>query len=369
MPRKGQRLKHRKTAWPKPPGPRQRRADPLEHQPLLRYMNAHFEWMLVTGYSEDTVRARRVAIRRFIAWCEERSLKDPKEITKAILERYQRHLFYHRKADGRPMTLASQFGCLTPLKTFFKWLAKENYILYNPASELTLPKTPKHLPRVILSVNEVEAILREAEPTTSQGLRDRAMLETLYSTGLRRMELVGLALYDIDLMRRLVIVREGKGRRDRVIPIGQRAVAWVEKYLLEARPQLLVAECEAVFLTDYGEPMTPEYLANRLRRYMHFAVVDKPGACHLFRHACATHMLENGADIRFIQALLGHADLSTTQIYTHVSIDKLREIHDATHPARGLRPAQASSADAASHGDENTDALFAALAAEDEDAD
>jgi integrase/recombinase XerD len=362
MPRKGQRLKSRKTAWPKPAGPAQRRTDPLQHLALTAYMNAHFDWMRVSGYSEDTVRARRTALRRFIAWCEERALRDPKDITKPILERYQRHLFYYRKANGQPITLGSQFGCLAPLKTFFKWLAKENHILYNPASEIALPKLPKHLPRVILSIQEVEAILREAEPTNAATLRDRAMLETLYSTGLRRMELPGLALYDVDLTRRLVMVREGKGKRDRVVPIGARAAAWVDKYLQEARPQLLVGDVETLFLTDYGEPMAPEYVAERVRRYMHFAGIKKPGACHLFRHACATHMLENGADTRFIQALLGHADIGTTQIYTRVSIDKLREIHDATHPARLQRaenpkPRRESS---------SAESLLAALAAEGE---
>jgi integrase/recombinase XerD len=287
-----------------------------------------------------------VALRRFITWCEERSLRDPKDITKPILERYQRHLFYHRKSDGRPMTLGSQHGCLAPLKTFFKWLARENHILYNPASEITLPKLPKHLPRVILSAQEVESILREAEPTNAQGLRDRAMLETLYSTGLRRMELPGLAVYDVDLTRRLVIVREGKGRRDRVIPIGARAAAWVEKYLLEARPQLLIADCETLFLTDYGEPMSPEYLSDRVRRYMHFA------------------------GLRFIQAMLGHADLSTTQIYTHVSIDKLREIHDATHPARmskGASTVHANDAVPGTNTRPGRDALWTSLATEADD--
>ena len=335
MPRQGQRVKHHKTAWPKPRGgQKQNRLDPLDALPLTHYMTDHFEWMQVSGYSKDTVRGRRVAIRRFISWCEERALRDPKDISKPILERYQRHLYYHRKQDGRPMTLGSQLGCLAPLKTFFKWLAKENHIPYNPASELSLPRAPKHLPRIILSIPEIEAILHEAEPKSVQGLRDRAMLETLYSTGLRRMELPNLALYDVDLARRLVMVREGKGRHDRLIPIGARAAAWVEKYLLESRPQLLIADCEALFLSDYGEPVTAEYLADRVRRYMQFAGIEKPGACHLFRHACATHMLENGADTRFIQALLGHASLGTTQIYTHVSIEKLREIHDATHPAR-----------------------------------
>jgi integrase/recombinase XerD len=361
MPRKGQRLKHRKTVWPKPPGPRQERVDPLAHLPLTVTMEAHFDWMRVSGYSEDTVRARRTSIRRFIVWCEERALRDPKDVTKPILERYQRHLFYYRKPNGQPITLGSQFGCLAPLKTFFKWLTRENHIPYNPASEITLPKLPKHLPRVILSIQEIEAILREAEPKNPSGLRDRAMLETLYSTGLRRMELAGLALYDVDLTRRLVMVREGKGKRDRVVPIGARAAAWVDKYLQEARPQLLVGDAEALFLTDYGEPMTPEYVAEHVRRYMHFAGINRPGACHLFRHACATHMLENGADIRFIQALLGHAELGTTQIYTRVSIDKLQQIHDATHPAKLHRTETKTRRESSS-----AESLFAALEAEED---
>ena len=338
MPRKGQRLKSRRTAWPKPPGPPARGDDPLARHPLMRWMETHFEAMRVSGYSEDTIRARRIAIRRFIRWCDERGLDDPREITKPILERYQRHLFYYRKDDGEPMTLGTQLGCLAPLKTWFKWLARENHILYNPASELALPRPSKRLPRSILSVQEVEAILAEADPATPQGLRDRAMLETLYSTGLRRMELPALALYDVDRARRIVFVRDGKGRRDRVIPIGERACAWVERYLTDARPQLIVADTDALFVTDYGLPVTPEFLATKVKRYMDFAGVKKTGATHLFRHACATHMLDNGADTRFIQALLGHADLATTQIYTHVSIEKLKEIHAATHPARLQRP-------------------------------
>jgi integrase/recombinase XerD len=155
-----------------------------------------------------------------------------------------------------------------------------------------------------------------------------------------------------------VMVRGGKGKRDRVVPIGERAAAWVDKYLQESRPRLLVGDTEALFLTDYGEPMAPEYVAERVRRYMHFAGIKKPGACHLFRHACATHMLENGADTRFIQALLGHADLGTTQIYTRVSIDKLREIHDATHPAKLHRTTKARRESSSS------ESLLAALDAE-----
>lgn len=363
MPRKGQRFKTYKPMAVKPSGmkPRAREDDPLGRLPLTRYMEMHFEWMLVTGYSADTVRARRIAIRRFIAWCSERGVTDPREVTKPMIERYQRHLFYYRKSDGSPLTASSQHQCLTPLKTFFKWLARENHTLYNAASELQLPKQPKRLPRSILTVAEVEAILMQAEADNAQGLRDRAMLETLYSTGVRRMELPNLKLYDVDLTRQIAFVREGKGKRDRVVPIGKRACLWIDKYLLESRPQLVAGECEALFVTDYGEGVTAEYLATKVRRYMEFAGIDKPGATHLFRHACATHMLENGADIRFIQAMLGHANLQTTEIYTHVSIDKLQEIHAATHPARLERLQRAESDETGATLDQQAQTLLDAI--------
>ncbi|MDA8382589.1 MAG: site-specific tyrosine recombinase XerC [Betaproteobacteria bacterium] len=334
MPRAGQRLKTRKRAAVKPAGPPHRVDDALARNRLTRYMIEHFEWMKVAGYSQDTLRTRRIAIRRFIGWADERGIDDPREITKPMLERYQRHLFYYRKEDGSPLTLGTQLQCLAPLKTWFKWMSREHHILANPAADLDLPRQPKRLPRSVPSVQEVEAILREAEPTGPQGLRDRALLEVLYATGVRRMEVVGVAIYDVDLARGLLWVRHGKGRRERVVPLGERAGAWLAKYLAEARPELLATDTDALFLTDYGEPASPEYVAAKVKRYMGFAGVDRPGATHLLRHACATHMLEGGADIRFIQEMLGHANLETTEIYTHVSIDKLIAVHRATHPSR-----------------------------------
>lgn len=333
-------MSRRRTTPPAKP-----HGDPIANHPLMRYLNAHFEWMLVHGYSPDTVYARRLAMRRFITWCAERHLDDPRAITKPMLERYQKSLFYYRKPNGEPLTLGSQLGCLAPLKTFFKWLARENHILYNPASELELPRKPKHLPRALLSVEDIEAILREAVPDTVSGLRDRAMLELLYSTGLRRTEVTRLAIYDVNLNRRLVFVREGKGKKDRMVPLGERAAAWVIKYLTEARPALLAADNTSLFITDLGETILPENLADKVKRYMRRAGIHKVGAVHLFRHACATHMLDNGADVRYIQALLGHASLETTEIYTHVSIEKLQQIHAATHPATLTRTAQPETGD------------------------
>ena len=149
------------------------------------------------------------------------------------------------------------------------------------------------------------------------------------------MELVHLKVFDVDLVSGLVMVRGGKGGRDRVVPLGERASKWVAAYVEKVRPLLLPGHGErTLFVTDYGEPFGKNRLGDLVKRYLGKARFAGPGACHLFRHACATHMLENGADIRFIQMLLGHADLSTTQIYTRVSIAKLKQVHSATHPAR-----------------------------------
>jgi integrase/recombinase XerD len=307
----------------------------VERSGFYRYMQAFLEWTEVKGYSRDTLRRRRAALKRFIVWCDERELQSPQEITKPILERYQRYLYYYRKSDGQPLTFGSQNVMLTPLKTFFKWLTRENHILYNPASELDVPPKPKRLPKTILPPETIESILNQPDVTTVEGLRDRTILEVLYSTGIRRMELVKLTLYDVDHRRGTLMIREGKGKKDRLIPIGERALAWTEKYRHEGRPALVVGkDGGTLFLTDQGIAFRRGALGARIKRYIRQAGIEVEGSCHLFRHAMATHMLENGADIRFIQAMLGHEDLSTTEIYTQVSIEKLRQIHAATHPAR-----------------------------------
>jgi integrase/recombinase XerD len=171
----------------------------------------------------------------------------------------------------------------------------------------------------------------------------RAMLEVLYSTGIRRFELAGVKLFDVDVERGALMVRQGKGAKDRLVPVGERACAWVDKYLREVRPDLESgltkgADDYRLFLDDDGRGFTPERIGDQVKRQLVAAGIEHAGSCHLFRVACATHMLENGADIRFIQSLLGHAKLDTTQIYTLVSLAKLKEVHNATHPARLRRP-------------------------------
>lgn len=300
---------------------------------MADYLRHYLEMSRVQGVSQDTIKRRESALRRFIAWCEERGLEDPRNVTKPILERYQRHLYYYRKSDGNPLSMGSQNVILTPVKSFFKWLTRENYLLYNPASELILPKKPKHLPRHIMSLEEIEKVFQQPDTDSPQGLRDRALLELFYGTGLRRIEVVNLNLDHLDYRRNTLLVRQGKGGKDRYIPMSHRVLRWLDRYSRLARPELHVSQQQtAFFLTDRGQRYTRDLLSGRVKRYLVLAGIDAEGSCHLFRHAMATHMLENGADIRYVQAMLGHEDLNSTEVYTRVSIKKLQAIHEATHP-------------------------------------
>lgn len=299
-----------------------------------RLVDGFADWMGAHGYSQRTIENRRRTLGYLAAWLEERGVTRPAEVSRAMLERYQRHLYHYRKANGEPLSFRSQSQRLLPVRAFFKWAARQHLILYNPASELELPKVERRLPRPALTAQEAELVLAQPDLTTPAGLRDRAMLELLYSTGIRRGELARLVLFDLDAERRTLLIRQGKGRKDRLVPVGERALAWVERYLHEARPTLAREPDDGtLFLTVDGTPFSLDRLTQLARDYVTRSGVAKQGACHLFRHTLATLMLEGGADIRHIQQMLGHADISTTQIYTQVSIRHLQAIHAATHPA------------------------------------
>jgi integrase/recombinase XerD len=303
--------------------------------PLAALMEKHLEALQIQNYSQYTVRNRRVHIGFFVQWCRDRGITEPAEVTRPILEHYQRYLFHYRQKNGKPLTFRSQNTRLVPLRVWFRWMARQRYILHNPASELELPRMEHRLPKAVLTVAEMEQVLAQPDIKDPLGLRDRALMETLYSTGMRRMELANLKLYELDTERGTVMIRQGKGKKDRVIPIGDRAAAWLDKYIREARPRLVVEpDDRTVFLSNAGEPFCLDHLSDLVRTYVDAADVGKRGSCHMFRHSMATLMHENGADIRFIQQMLGHADLKTTQIYTQVSIRQLKRIHAATHPAK-----------------------------------
>lgn len=315
------------------------RIDPSARNPLHADVHAYLEYWRTMGYREAGVQLRGKALRRFVAWADAHGLTSINELTTPILERYRYDLHLCRKVDGTSISLNFQQLLLVPLKGFCKWLARTGQIPKNPAADLELPRKPLRLPVRVLSVSEVERLVQQADVATPWGVRDRAMLEVLYSTGMRRSELAALAVHDWSRERGTIAVRQGKGGRDRVVPVGARAAHWLGKYLDTVRPGLVRSpDDETLFLTDYSEPFAKNRLGDLVRRYLDWAGITIPGSCHLLRHACATHMLDNGADIRFIQMLLGHADLRSTQIYTQVSIGKLKEIHAATHPTGRMQP-------------------------------
>jgi len=308
--------------------------DDSDPRGFWRLLQEHVQHLKVRNYSAATLRARAFYVRAFARWCLDRDLTQPRQVTKPMLESFQRHLYRVRKRNGQPLSWSSQTLHLAHVNQFFRYLVKVNHLPLNPAAELELPKQPKSLPKPVLSPDEVERVLAQPDTTTALGLRDRAILETFYSSGLRRAELCRVRLDELDVSRRAIFIRRGKGQKDRYVPVGVRALVWIARYVEQARDQLLLdAKEPTLFLTKDGRPLSPDSLTEYARRYLRASGVNKAGACHIFRHTMATLMLENGAEIRYLQAILGHERLETTQIYTRTSLRKLLEIHGATHPA------------------------------------
>jgi len=249
------------------------------------------------------------------------------------------HQGHPRKLSAPPLALAqeerhAQRSRLGTLKDLFKYLVRQDALGANPASELEMPRLEKRLPNEALGIQQVAALLNIPDIRDPLGQRDRAILELFYSTGLRRSELARLEIHDLNRERQTLQVRQGKGHKDRVVPVGSRALEWIVRYLEEVRPRLMLhAQERALFLTSYGEPFNPDVLSRMVSKWLKQAEIGRPGSCHLIRSTCATHMLEGGADIRFIQQLLGHEKLETTAIYTQVSIEQLKAVHGKTHPA------------------------------------
>ena len=301
--------------------------------PIALEMERFLQWRETRNYSQRTLNSLRVNLRSFLLWAEPRDLRESARVTRPIIESYQRHLWRYRKDNDQPLGIGTQRNRLNALKDFFSWLCRQNLLPANPASDLELPRSVHRLPQQALSSDELSRIFNVPDISDPLGLRDRALLELLYATGLRRGEAAKLRVDEIDFNRGVLFVNQGKGKKDRYVPIGGRAIEWLNRYLDQARPRLVLGESQkALFISSYGEAMSTNSLGNRVKKIMLEAGVKRPGGCHLFRHSCATHMHDGGADIRFVQKMLGHQKLETTAVYTHVSIEQLREIHERSHP-------------------------------------
>jgi integrase/recombinase XerD len=304
-------------------------------QSLLFLTGRYVEHLRVRNFAESTLYGRSKMLKYFRQFCEQLGITQARQVTRAVVVNYQSHLYHYRKTNGLPLTTGTQKHWLCVVVSFFGFLTKEALILYNPASDLELPRREYRLPRNVLSAAEMEAILNVPDVNTPTGIKFRAIIEVFYSTGIRRFELCNLDIGDIDFERGIVRVEQGKGKKDRFIPIGERALLWVEKYLNDVRPRLCPSINDpALFLNMLGKRMYYTRLGSQIHEIISKAQIGKTGSCHLFRHTFATLLLENGCDLRYVQEMLGHSNAETTAIYTHVSIRSLKLAHERYHPAK-----------------------------------
>ncbi|MGB2131744.1 MAG: site-specific tyrosine recombinase XerD, partial [Marinobacterium sp.] len=271
---------------------------------------------LEKGLSDNSRASYQRDLWRYAVWLNGRGL----ELVQADRAELQAYLNWRLEQQLKSSSTSRLLSCL---RGFYRFLLRERYLDVDPTLNLDNPRLARPLPKT-LTENEVERLLAAPDCYDVLGLRDRAMLEVLYASGLRISELVGLQLEQVN--QRLGVIRVvGKGDKERLVPVGDEALRWIEKYLHSARPELVRSTREeALFLSQRGQQMTRQAFWYRIRRYAVESGIDKPLSPHVLRHAFATHLLNHGADLRVVQMLLGHSDLSTTQIYTHVANHRLQ---------------------------------------------
>ena len=280
-------------------------------------------WM-ERGLSKNSLYSYGRDLKIFSEWLEAQKIN----LLNASRRDIQMFLSYRFEQGLSARTTARQLSCL---RSFYRHCLREKNIKSDPTILIDNPKLGSPLPKS-LSESDVEAILAAPNVEEELGLRDKAMLEVVYASGLRISELVSLRLHEINLRQGVVRVF-GKGSKERLVPLGEESMYWLQKYIKDSRPILLnETQSEVLFLSTRAKQMTRQTFWHRLKKYAYAAGVSQSVSPHMLRHAFATHLLNHGADLRVVQLLLGHSDLSTTQIYTHVANSRMRELHSEHHP-------------------------------------
>ncbi len=282
---------------------------------------------LEDGLSRNTLDSYRRDLNKFSAWLSaQRGVASILQATQADMQGFLAYLMSEQKAKATSTSRA-----ISSLKRLYRYLLRQNRVSADPTLQIDTPKLPRSLPKS-LTEEDVEQLLGAPDVQAPLGLRDRTMLEVLYASGLRVSELVGLKIAQVSLDMGVVRVM-GKGSKERLVPLGEEALDWLKRYLAEARPLLLGGQIsDALFVTQRGEGMTRQMFWYLIKKHAKLGGVHKPLSPHTLRHAFATHLLNHGADLRVVQMLLGHADISTTQIYTHVARERLKALHAKHHP-------------------------------------
>jgi len=279
---------------------------------------------LEDGLSKNTLNSYRFDLELFTEWLTKSLKKNILDVSQADIQQYLSFKFPTSKSRSISRLLAT-------LRRLFRYLLRENKIKNDPTLDIMSPKIPKSLPKS-LSEEEVEALLNTPDVETISGLRDKAMLELLYACGLRVSELVNILLTELSMTEGIIRIT-GKGSKTRLVPMGEEAVDWIKKYINESRNDILNKKTSKyLFITIRGSGMTRQAFWYLIKKYSIIAEIKKPISPHILRHAFATHLINHGADIRVVQMLLGHSDISTTQIYTHVARERLKKIHESHHP-------------------------------------
>jgi integrase/recombinase XerD len=281
---------------------------------------------LEDGLSRNTLESYRRDLSKFAEWLQSQRSISILETTHVDIQGFLAYLYTQQKAKATSTSRA-----ISSLKRLFRYLLRQNKIAVDPTLQIATPKLPRSLPKS-LTEEDVELLLNAPDVETPLGMRDRNMFEVLYATGLRVSELVGLSVAQVSLDMGVVRVM-GKGSKERLVPLGEEALDWLQRYLQEMRPGLMAGRLSgAMFVTHRGEAMTRQMFWFLIKKHAQHGGIHKPLSPHTLRHAFATHLLNHGADLRVVQMLLGHADISTTQIYTHVARERLKALHSKHHP-------------------------------------
>ncbi|MCP4254497.1 MAG: tyrosine-type recombinase/integrase, partial [Candidatus Scalindua sp.] len=261
------------------------------------------------------------------------SITEIDKITKDTIYEYQIYQYERINKVGKLNTVAEQNNALKPVKHFFQYLKEYGYIVSDPASTITYAKEPSRLPRGILTQSEARKILNAPDLKTAIGYRNRTLMELLYTSGVRKGELINLKLEDVDYDDGILRIEQGKGKKDRIVPIGKIACRYLENYIKSVRPEFIKDPYNNhLFLSMKGNRLSRNRVWVLIKKYTKQAKIKKNVYPHTFRHSCATSMLKNKADIRSIQELLGHSSLDSTQVYTKITITDLKEVHTRCHP-------------------------------------
>jgi integrase/recombinase XerD len=274
------------------------------------------------GLARNTLDAYKRDLEKYLSFMKPR---EPDTISRSDIISFVAHL------SSTGIATPSVARCLAAVRGFHKYLVTDEHARTDPTENVEIPHGWKRLPKTLSSV-DVDTLLNQPDPSTLLGLRDKAMLELLYATGLRVSELVGLKLHEINLERGYLVIM-GKGSKERAVPMGEIAVAALSRYLKAGRSALLKGiDSDYLFISMQRRGMTRQMFWERIKHYTLKAGINRKISPHTLRHSFATHLLDNGADLRAVQAMLGHADISTTQIYTHVSRERLKKVHEKHHP-------------------------------------